>query len=87
MDEATTVKYVIEALEGVGADDVRAVTRYVAGFGPRTIEVVLLDAGPLFPKRYEARATDEVGKMVSSGACATITGALGTVPWKDLLLH
>lgn len=85
MDETVYAK-VVEALTQVGADEVMSSTRWTARFGERTVEIIS-DAGPVFPKRYSARAADEAGMTVSSGVCATITGALGSVPWQDLLLE
>lgn len=85
MDD-TVHRYVVEALEGVGADEVRLTTQWTASFGDRKVVVTVLDAGELFRRRYEAFATDEAGLTVVSEPSVTVTGAVGSIPWGELLL-
>lgn len=84
MNEATYAK-VVEALTPVGADEVLSSTRWAARFGERTVEVIISDAGPVFAKRYSARAMDEAGFVALSGPCHTIPGAIGGLDWEALL--
>jgi len=78
---------VIEALRSCGADEVRTATRWLATFGPRTVEVTLYDFGPLFQRRYQASATDEAGLTVTGEPSYTVAGAIGGLAWGDLLLE
>jgi len=85
MDDAIQQR-VIEALQGCGADEVTSTTRWVATFGDRRVEVTLYDLGPLFAKRYLAKALDEASLEVVGEQAHTVTGAVGSIPWGELLL-
>lgn len=85
MDDAMQQR-VVAALEGVGADEVRLTTQWTAKFGRRTVVMTVLDAGELFHRRYEAFATDEAGRTVTGDPSVTVTGAVGSIPWGELLL-
>lgn len=86
MDETVYAK-VVEALTQVGADEVLSSTRWTARFGEREVTVIISDAGPLFAKRYSARAMDEAGFVALSGPCHTIPGCIGALDWSALLTY
>lgn len=86
MDETVYAK-VVEALTQAGADEVLSSTRWTARFGERTVEVIISDAGPVFPERYSARAMDEAGFVSLSGPHHTIPGCIGALDWEALLTY
>lgn len=85
--DGTTHAKVVEALTQVGADEVLSSTRWTAHFEERGVEVMINDAGPVFAKRYSARAMDEAGFIGPTGPHHTMPGAVGGLDWTSLLVY